>query len=420
VVQNEIINSNNKSNKIVGLIVHQNIVAPEELKTIMRVNCLDINNNKNVLKKIIKLNQEEKVKILNEDCNQIKKSSTTMWIKDCLCELKKIMISNKNTIRQKIGFGLDFYYYQTSKYSKPLSQKYIPNSFRSKSTKLFLFDFNSIFTCVNNSYTEDKDQEDDINNNLNIDNNNNNNNINNISNSFIDNNKKIINLLSSLSFDENNIIYLITNKSKDVFKEINLNPINFGYVAEGGYIIKPIGEEKFQNTLSVNNDNNDWKSTLIQLFNNFSKKVGIGSISQKEYSVTWNFQNNENINGNMLIKELIFLVENYIDKGKYDIIIDNNSLEVKIKNNSKYHYITEIIQKIVNEKKNFNFIFGLNNNDKYGEGFFDYLFNFEKDFKDNNINLYTAVIGKKTTKANYYFKDISCFIDVFKVFDIQN
>ena len=158
VIQNEIINSNNnKNNIIVGLIVGQNIVVPEELKTIMKVNISDINTIKNVLKKIIKLNQEEKIKMLSEDCNQIKKSSTTTWIKDCLCELKKVMINNKNKIRQKIGYGIEFYYYQISKNCKPLSQKYIPNLFQSESTKLFLFDFNSIFTCVNNSYTDNKE-----------------------------------------------------------------------------------------------------------------------------------------------------------------------------------------------------------------------------------------------------------------------
>ena len=430
IVQNELItsnlqkNNNNENtctnNKIVGLIVGQNIVVPEELKTIIKANFSDINTIKNVLQRIIKINQEEKIKIINNDCSQIKKNSTTKWIRDCLCVLKKVMVNNKNKIRQKIHYGIEFSYYQISKNCKQLSQKYIPISFQSKSTKLFLFDLNSIFTCTNNSSTENKDDVgDDINNNLNIDNNNNN--VNNLSNSYIDNNKKIIDLLSNLSFDENNIIYLITNKSKDVFKEINLNPIKFGYVAEGGYIIKPPGEQNFKNTLSSTNDNN-WKNSLIQLFTNFSKKLGIGNISQKEYSVCWNYKNNESDNGSMLIEELKFLVENSFDKGKFDIIVDNNNLEVKIKNNNKYHYILEIVQNIINEQKNFNFIFGLNNNDQYGEGFFEYLYGVERHFKENNvnINLFNSVIGKKTTKANYYFKDLNGFIEVFKVFDMKN
>ena len=162
---------------------------------------------------------------------------------------------------------------------------------------------------------------------------------------------------------------------------------------------------------------------MIQLFNNFSKKTGVGSASQKEFSVSWNYKNNESNNGYMLAEELKFLVESIIDKGKFDIILDKNYLEIKVKNNNynKYHYISEIIQKIVNEKKNLNFIFGLNDNDKNGDGFFEHLYEMEREYKRNKINvdLYTAVIGKKTTKANYYFKDISCFIDMFKIFDIK-
>ena len=236
---------------------------------------------------------------------------------------------------------------------------------------------------------------------------------------MIDNNKKIINLLSTLSNSKNNIIYLITNKSKEIFKELNLNPNNFGFVAENGFLIKPYGEQDFKNILNITDNN--WKNTLIQLFSNFSRKIGDGNIIQKECSVSWSYKNNENNNGFMIGEELKFLVENIIDKTKFDIILDKNNLEVKIKNQNKYHYIFDIIQKIVNENKNFNLIFGLNNNDKYGEGFFEYLYNMEKDFKKNKrvINVFTSVIGKKTTKAKYYFKDVSDFIDIFKVFDTK-
>ena len=418
------INNNEINNKIVGLIVSQNILVPEELKFIQKANFSEINYVKNILKNIIEISQEDRIRILNNDFNQIKKNSATIWIKDCLCELKKVMIINKNKLRLKIGYGIDFSYYQISKNLKLINLKKLSISYQASSSKLFLFDLNSIITYTNSPFTGSNDN--DINNNLNIDNNyniNNNNNINNISNSnsFIDNNKKILNLLSTLSLDKNNLIYLITNNSKEIFKEINLNPINFGFVAEGGFIIKPYGEENFKNVFNIYDNN--IKNSVIQLFNNFSKKTGVGSVSQKEFSVSWNYKNNESNNGYMLAEELKFLVESIIDKGKFDIILDKNYLEIKVKNNNynKYHYISEIIQKIVNEKKNLNFIFGLNDNDKNGDGFFEHLYEMEREYKRNKIyvDLYTAVIGKKTTKANYYFKDISCFIDMFKIFDIK-
>ena len=63
----------------------------------------------------------------------------------------------------------------------------------------------------------------------------------------------------------------------------------------------------------------------------------------------------------------------------------------------------------------------MNNNDKYGEGFFEYLYSMEREFKEKKrtMNLFTFVIGKKTTKANYYFKDITNLIEIFKVFEIK-
>jgi trehalose-6-phosphatase len=264
-------------------------------------------------------------------------------------------------------------------------------------------------------------ENDVVNYNINSDNKlniNNQNNIN-ISNSLVDNNKKIINLLSILGNNKNNIIYLITNKSKDAFKELHLNPINFGFVAEEGFLIKPYGEQNFKTVFRTTNNN--WKNTLIKLFSNFSRKIGDGTIIKKEYSISWIYNNNENNNNYMVGEELKFLVENIIDKTKFDINLDKNNLEVTIKNQNKFQYIFDIIQKIVADNKNFNLIFGLNNNDKYGEGFFEYLYNIEKDFKKNKrvINVFTSVIGKKTTKAKYFFKDITDFIDILKVFDIK-
>ena len=200
---------------------------------------------------------------------------------------------------------------------------------------------------------------------------------------------------------------------------MNLNQRNFGFVAEEGFIVKPYGEENFKNLINCNDNN--WKNIIIQLFTNFAKKLGGGNIVQKEYSISFNYKTNENNNVYMVGEELKYLVENSIDKTKFDIDLDKNNLEVKLKNYNKYHYIFDIIQKIINDKKNFNFIFGLNNNDKYGEGFFEYLYSMERGFKEKNksINLYTAVIGKKTTKANYYFKDITNLIEIFKIFEIK-
>ena len=406
-------NKSKINNKIIGLIVSENMVVPEGLKLITKANFSDLENIKKVLQSIITKSEEEKIKIMNNDYNQIRKNSTTLWIKDFLCELKKTMINSKNKVRSKIGYGLDFSYYQISKKLRPLTIEKIPPSFRASSTKLFLLDLDSIIT--NYSYLDKNENEININLN-NIDNKKSN--INNINNSFIDNNEKIINILSNLSKDKNIIIYLITNKSKEVFKELKLNSINFGYVAEEGFIIKPYGEENFKN--NFRSDNN-WKNSLIQLFKNFSKKIGEGIIKEKEYSICWSYKNNENNIGFIIGEELKFLIENAIDKAKFDIILDKNILEVKMKDFNKYQYIFEIIQKIVNENKNFNFIFGLNNNDKYGEGFFEYLYSMEREFKEKKrtMNLFTFVIGKKTTKANYYFKDITNLIEIFKVFEIK-
>ena len=345
------------------------MIIPENLKIIKRANFSEITNIKNILKEIIEMSPEKRYNIIKKDCDKLQKSSSIIWIKDLLCQLKKIFLNNKNKERIGEGYGMDFIY------------NLIPKSF----TRL---------------------QE-------NLDGNYNNDNIS-ISDSYMDYNKKILNILNELSLDKNNKICLFTNESKDIFKEILLNPDNFYFVAEDGLVTKSIGEQNFKNRFTCENN---WKNPFIKLFKNFINKTGVGYIIIKEYSVSWNYEDNEK--GEYLLgNELKFLMSKFVDNKKFDIILNSNNLEVKIKheNINKYEYIDEMIK----EDKNLKLIFALNNSDKSGDEFFDYLHNKKRCINDNfkNINLITTIIGKKASKANYYLKDIYDFINIFNMKNI--
>ena len=107
------------------------------------------------------------------------------------------------------------------------------------------------------------------------------------------------------------------------------------------------------------------------------------------------------------------MVEKFIDDKTFDINLQKNILEIKLKNsnNIKYNYINDII----NDDKNLKLIFALNESDKEGDEFFEYLYHNEIFNQNNldNINLFTAIIGKKPSKAHYYLKDIYDFINLF-------
>ena len=197
----------------------------------------------------------------------------------------------------------------------------------------------------------------------------------------------------------------------------NLDISKFGCVAEGGLVIKYLGEDNFTNLITSNN----WKLNLLKLFNNFCKKTGVGKVSQKENSVLWNYNNDDLNTRYMLGEELENLIFNFLEKCKYDIILNNNSLEVTLKNDNTYLFTNTIIQNIINEGKDLNFIFSLNNVDKKGEEFMTRLINIERQFinASKTINLFTVVISKKLTKTRYYLRDTSEICDVFKFLDMK-
>jgi trehalose-6-phosphatase len=313
------------------------------------------------------------------------------------CELKRDFYCNKNKERVGEGYGMEFSYQLISKSFTKLNQKKIQSILQNSYHKLFIFNLNTIFTNLNaNTEKKNIDNKFDINNIS-------------ISDSYMDYNKKVTNILNNLSQDKNNIICLFSYDSKNIFNEINLNPINFYFVAEDGLIIKPINEINFKNVINIDNN---WKSPIKTLFKNFINKTGCGNISVKEFSISLKYKDIGK--GDFLLgNELKFLVENFLDKKKFDIILEKNNLEVKIKeaNNFKYNYINEIIK----SDKNIKFIFALNTIDKKADEFFDFLNNKKRCINDNmeNINLITAIIGRKNSKAYYYLKDLNDFINIF-------
>ena len=396
IAQNELII--NKIKKIFGLIVSDKIKIPKDLGLIKSVNFYEFNSLKNALKEIIEIDSESLHKIIQNDCQQIQKCSSIVWIKEIFKQIKKAFINNR--INEKIfqGYGIDFSYYlipnSLSKLNKNTFQKILQDS----SNRLFLINIKSIFQKVGNEK---------INNLENINNNSN------VSNYNGDNNKEIINLLNKLSIDKNNIICLFTNESKEVLNEININKNNYYLIAEDGLVIKAKGKQTFENQLSIEDN---WKIPVIKLIKSFINKTGAGKIIIKEYSVLWNYTNEDKSNF-LLVNELKFLLENFIDNKKYDIIKDDNYLEVKIKinNSMKYKYVNEIL----NENADIQLVFSLNNGDKSGDEFFNYLYKKEKEINEKNqiIKIITTIIGKKNSKASYYIKDLQDFINLFHMKD---
>ena len=109
VVQNELISNkkdkNNISNKIVGLIVSENMTIQNDLKLIKKSNFFEIENIKNTLKEIIQMKKEDRYNLIKNDCAQLQKGSIIFWIKDLLSQLKNVFINNKYKERVGEGYG---------------------------------------------------------------------------------------------------------------------------------------------------------------------------------------------------------------------------------------------------------------------------------------------------------------------------
>jgi len=158
---------------------------------------------------------------------------------------------------------------------------------------------------------------------------------------------ELLSLLSSLSDDPHNNIYIISGRDRK-FLQSWIGNLPIGLSAEHGAFLKPIEQHngaEWHDVIAGKHLDLRWKDAVLEVFKEFCEKVPNSFVERKEYAITLHYRNSKkeivSPHKQELLKEIEGLKEQY---STLDVRKGKKSLEARVTGITKGFIIQEILK----------------------------------------------------------------------------
>ena len=375
----------NYVNKKNDLIASENSYITPGIKGIQKVNELNIKQNIETLGYTFKMQFKDDNKRNENNINFIRNNHIINWCKIFFSKLKKISFYDNDSQKKIYGFGLGFSLMKFNQDFSHLDKKVLNDYYRQSNQNLIIIDYISIlhFFDENNSYQKEN----------------------------------IIYQLKSLSSQEKNKIYIISENTKSELEQNFKDISELGLACEYGFYYKPPRETDFKQLIYI--DDWTWKQGIMPILNGFTERTEGSYIIQKESMISWVYKNCESDFGQFQANEMISHIKTILFQNDLIIVennIEKNMVNIRPKNINKGFFIAEILKQ---ENINGEFpelIIGIGDRDG-GEDMFKYLNYLKNSFTEIKSKIVTAVVNNRISSANYYLNDANEILEHIENFN---
>lgn len=140
--------------------------------------------------------------------------------------------------------------------------------------------------------------------------------------------KSLINTLTALTSDENNIIYIVSGRDQSTLDGWLGHIPNLGLSAEHGCFVKSPNESAWNNL--VEDVDTSWKNEILQVFQHFTERTPGSFIEEKHVSIVWHYRLADQDFGSWQAKECKSLLEKSIlSKFPIELLSGKKNLEIR-------------------------------------------------------------------------------------------
>lgn len=158
--------------------------------------------------------------------------------------------------------------------------------------------------------------------------------------------QELINLLSSLSSDPHNNIYIISGRDRK-FLQNWIGELPIGLSAEHGAFLKPIEQHngaEWHDVIAGKHLNLLWKDDVLAAFKKFCDQVPNSFVEAKEYAITLHYRNSEKELVKSKKKDLLLTLDKLkSEHNTLDVRKGKKSLEARVSGITKGFIIKEIL-----------------------------------------------------------------------------
>ena len=375
----------NYLNKSYDLIISESSCLTPGIKGALKVNDLDIIKNYKSLEYIFSGNYNDDKLINKNNINFIKNAEILNFCKIFFSKLKKVSFYENDSLKKIYGIGLGFSLMRLSHDFLLLDKKKLNEAYRESNQNFIIIDYISILQSFseNNIYQKEN----------------------------------IMYQLKLLSSQEKNKIYVISSNTKTEIEQNFKDIPDLGLACEYGFFYKPPRENDYHQLKYI--EDWTWKQGIMPILNGFTERTEGSYIIEKESMITWVYKNCEADFGQFQANEMISHIKSLLFQNDFIVVeedVEKNEVNIRPKNINKGSFIAEILKQDYINGEFPDLVIGIGDKDG-GEDMFKYLNYLKNNFSEIKAKIFTIVVNKRISSANYYLNDASEIIEVVENFN---
>lgn len=353
------------------LVVSEFIGCSPSLSGAIRVNPWNIDAVADAMDSALEMPEAEKQLRHEKHYRYVSTHDVGYWANSFLQDLERTC---RDHIRRRcwgIGFGLGFRVVALDPNFRKLSMEHIVSAYRRTTTRAILLDYDG--TLMPQASIDKSPSQ------------------------------QSIEMLNSLCRDKNNVVFLVSARSRSTLNEWFYPCENLGMAAEHGYFLRLNRDAEWKTCIPVADCS--WKPIAEPVMSLYTETTDGSTIEDKETSMVWCYEDADPDFGSCQAKELLDHLESVLTNEPVSVKTGQNNVEVKPQGVSKGLVAEQLLSTMRERGLLPDFVLCIGD-DRSDEDMFEVITGaIDGPSLLPSAEVFACTVGRKPSKAKYYLDD---------------
>ncbi|MFS8017683.1 putative alpha,alpha-trehalose-phosphate synthase (UDP-forming), Trehalose-phosphatase [Helianthus anomalus] len=372
---------NDKLDKVLGLepsskksmlVVSEFIGCSPSLSGAIRVNPWDIDSVADAMDCALELSEPEKQLRHEKHYRYVSTHDVGYWARSFMQDLKRTCIDHVRKRSWGIGFGLSFRVVALDPNFRKLSMEHIVSAYKQTTRRAILLDYDG--TLMPQS-SIDKSPS-----------------------------LKTVEMINTLCRDKNNMVFIVSARSRNTLAEWFASCEKLGLAAEHGCFLRLKRDEEWETCVQV--EDSGWKQNAYPIMTLYTETTDGSMIETKDTSMVWSYEDADPDFGSCQAKELLDHLESVLANEPVTVKREKSCVEIKPQGVSKGLVVKRLLATMHERGTTPDFVLCIGD-DRSDEDMFEVITSSVASDKciAPNAEVFACTVGNKPSKAKYYLDD---------------
>lgn len=351
------------------LVVSEFIGCSPSLSGAIRVNPWNIDAVADAMDSALEMADSEKQLRHEKHYRYVSTHDVGYWARSFLQDLERTCSDHVRRRWWGIGFGLSFKVVALDPNFRKLSMEHIVSAYKRTTTRAILLDYDGTLmpqASIDKSPTS-----------------------------------KSIEILNSLCRDENNMVFLVSARSRKALSEWFSPCENLGIAAEHGYFLRMKQDAEWE--MHVPATDHSWKQIAEPVMKLYTETTDGSTIEDKETALVWCYEDADPDFGSCQAKELLDHLESVLANEPVTVKSGQNNVEVKPQGVSKGIVAKRLLSSMEEKGMSPDFVLCIGD-DRSDEDMFEVITSSMAGLAPR-AEVFACTVCRKPSKAKYYLDD---------------